>query len=264
MPYSTLMASALLFALNASSGYLSWERRAPASGQREDCRGPVSASTARAFSGSGAASPVIRRFRSVNASNFSCNAARFPASQRLQKMYHCADLLLGQNPVAAERRHHGQWIASGFHRTRSRPDRRGWDISILISTDSGPMVPGRSPPLMTWQVRQLPLAPVEGEFLALPRGALRLRARRASAITPSTSASSITATADTGNFRQEVISHRARFFQNFISVASNPAGRWSAASDFSPSAVALIETRPGSAQAVMHGVAAVSGAGRSR
>ena len=28
---------------------------------------------------------------------------------------------------------------------------------LLISFSSGPMVPGRSPPLMTWQVRQLPL-----------------------------------------------------------------------------------------------------------
>ncbi|MGY3462442.1 hypothetical protein ACVWW5_007892 [Bradyrhizobium sp. LM3.4] len=43
----------------------------------------------------------------------------------------------------------------------------------LRSFSSGPIVPGRSPPLMTWQVRQLPLAAVESEFLALGHGGLR-------------------------------------------------------------------------------------------
>src|SRR5262245_40388953 len=40
-------------------------------------------------------------------------------------------------------------------RIATRSSRLGY--LLLMSINSGPIVPGRSPPLMTWQVRQLPL-----------------------------------------------------------------------------------------------------------
>src|SRR4030088_2943604 len=36
---------------------------------------------------------------------------------------------------------------------------------LLISFSAGPMVPGRSPPLISWQVRQLPLPRSKASFL---------------------------------------------------------------------------------------------------
>src|SRR4029079_11363725 len=57
-------------------------------------------------------------------------------------------------------RPNGGITVSGLRRVSSlrmatRSSRLGY--LLLMSTSSGPIVPGRSPPLMTWQVRQLPL-----------------------------------------------------------------------------------------------------------
>src|SRR6185295_18908696 len=62
--------------------------------------------------------------------------------------------------VRSRLRPNGGITVSGLRRVSSlrmatRSSRLGY--LLLMSTSSGPIVPGRSPPLMAWQVRQLPL-----------------------------------------------------------------------------------------------------------
>ena len=69
-------------------------------------------------------------------------------------------------------------MVSGLRRVSSvmmatRSSRLGY--LLLMSISSGPIVPGRLPPLMTWQVRQLPLLRSKASLLAFGRRGLRLR-----------------------------------------------------------------------------------------
>src|SRR4051795_4124144 len=102
------MASASLLALNASSGYLSLA--AASAGVKPNGRLP------RPMSATAPAPCRISRRVAENPTSVMSiiSKACTRTSQRLQEIHHRVDFLFGQDPVASERRHHGQRIAQGF------------------------------------------------------------------------------------------------------------------------------------------------------
>src|SRR5882724_12049372 len=128
---------------------------------------------------------------------------------------------------------------------------------LLMSTSSGPSVPGYSPPLMTWQVRQLPLPRSKASFWP-------------SAVADWAAAGPAAATIDSAStiagirpvFRNEMLVKdvscnfyfACRFYFACI-VSSAPVVR---GVRFLPSAVDTILMLAGSAHPLMHGFAIVS------
>src|SRR5690348_3656919 len=99
------MASASLFCLNASSGYLSLA--AAAGGTKGSWPRPISAMPAAPFR--------TRRRRGEKARGLILQKLQLRGlSQGLQEIHDGVDFLLGQDAVASERRHHGLGIALGF------------------------------------------------------------------------------------------------------------------------------------------------------
>src|SRR5262245_41692927 len=154
------MASVSLFCLNASSGYLSLA--AARAGEPNDRLPRPTRATAPA--------PCRITRRDSLLSLVFINGLLMPgrSSKGLQEIHDRVDLLLGQNPVSSERRHHGQRITLGFvehdgeqlvalvlvlHVGQFRSDRAG----IIAALDD-----------MADQA--IALAAVEGELLALRGG----------------------------------------------------------------------------------------------
>src|SRR5207248_10659290 len=93
-----------LFCLNASSGYLSFAA-AKACARKGALLNPSSATMP--------ARCRIRR-REIPFPVVVIQKSPEGASKGLQEIHDRVDLLVGQNPVSSERRHHGQRIALGF------------------------------------------------------------------------------------------------------------------------------------------------------
>src|SRR5882757_7216169 len=167
LPYSDLIASSLFFCLNASSGYLSLAAaKAGVRPKRMPAR-PINASTAAPFRTSRRVESMVSIGCFIT---FSSEARR--SSQRLQKIYHRIDFLLGQNAIPAERGHHGQRIAFGF----VKYDRNQFvTIRILLldvdqlGTDGARQVAA----LDDVTGEAVAFAAIESELLALGDGGLR-------------------------------------------------------------------------------------------
>src|SRR3954447_8167569 len=160
------MASSLLFCLNASSGYLSLAAANAGVQPKRMSANPISASTAAPLT-------TMRRAASTVSFGwfmcFSSNASRF---QRLQKIHHRLDLFLAQDAVAAERGHHGQWIALGFI-GHDRDQIVAVGIFRLDVDQLGTDGARQVAPLDHMAGQAIPLAPIESKLLAL--GDARLR-----------------------------------------------------------------------------------------
>src|SRR6185369_2707373 len=124
------MASASLFALNASSGYLSLA--AASAGVRPKGRLPRPTS-ATAPAPCRISRRVAENLTSLISIQILLKRARCRlASQRLQEIHHRVDFLWGQDPVAPERRHHGQRIAQGFVRYDGDELRAIWIFALDV------------------------------------------------------------------------------------------------------------------------------------
>src|SRR3954463_9923370 len=165
------MASASLFCLNASSGYLSLA--AARAGAAPNGRLPRPSSATEA-----APCRIRRRVAvgpvSVVISGLLTNLLACLKSQGLQEINDRADLLVGQNPVPAERRHHGLRIALGLVE-----DDRGQLVAIGVpGLEVLQFRPDRSRQVATpddMAGQAIALAAVESEFLAVGHNGLRPR-----------------------------------------------------------------------------------------
>src|ERR1700738_361650 len=128
--------------------------------------------------------------------------------------------------------------------------RSGYLLLILVS--SGPMVPGRSPPLIAWQVRQLPLPRSNASFCPSATADCAA-AGPAHAAAPSANARITT------HFLEKVsVKGISRLVYFGCMVSSGPVVR---GVRFLPSAVDTILMSAGSAHALMQALAMVSGLG---
>src|SRR5689334_3515097 len=100
------MTSASLFCLKASSGYLSLA--AARAGQTDDALPRPTSAIAPA------PCRITRRDSCFSVMLIQISFKPHGPSKGLQEIHDRVDLLLGQNPVSSERRHHGQWIALGL------------------------------------------------------------------------------------------------------------------------------------------------------
>src|SRR5947209_18809030 len=160
------MASSLLFCLNASSGYLPLAAANAGLQPKRMPANPISASTAVPLT-------IMRRVAStVSLGRFICFSSNASRLQRLQEIHHRLDLLLAQDAVAAERRHHRQWIAFGFiEYDRDQIVAVGvfrFDIDQL-----GPDAAGQVAALHDMAGQAIAFAAIESEFLALRVARLR-------------------------------------------------------------------------------------------
>src|SRR5580704_15665570 len=160
------MASVSLFALNASSGYLSLAANA---GTRPNGRlpRPTSATTP-------APCRISRRVAGkplwVVLIEILLEAAC--RSQCLQEIHHRVDLLLGQDPVSSERRHHGLRIAFGFVR-HDGDEVVAIGVLALDVLQCGPDGAGKIAALDVVAGQAIALAAVERDFLAFGNAGLR-------------------------------------------------------------------------------------------